>query len=56
MTVLVHCSLLGGVSFGEPGVVLMVDVLLLLGLEYHSESFIFLVSFSFFGCMHPYCH
>jgi hypothetical protein len=34
----------------------VVDVLLLLGLEYHSESFIFLVSFSFFGCVHPYCY
>lgn len=38
-------------------VVFVVDVLLLLGLEYCSRNFIFLVSFFFFWlCVHLYCH
>jgi hypothetical protein len=45
----VHYSLLGGIAFGESGVqVLVVDVLLLLGLEYRSGTFLFLVLFLFF--------
>jgi hypothetical protein len=57
--VLMHCSLLRGVAFREPRVwssdiVLVVVVLLLLGLEHRSGSFIFIVSFSFFGFVHPY--
>jgi hypothetical protein len=34
----------------------VVDVLLLLGLEYCSGSFIFLVLFYFFGYVHQYYH
>jgi hypothetical protein len=49
---LVHCFHLGDVAFGEPEVhVLVVDVLLLLGLEYRSGSFIFLVYFYLFLAM-----
>jgi hypothetical protein len=47
----VHYSLLQGVVFGESGVqvfVLVMDVLLLLDLEYRSGSFLFLVLFLFF--------
>jgi hypothetical protein len=46
-TALVNCFLLGGVAFGEPDVVLVVVVLLLLRLEHRSGSFIFLVSLFF---------
>jgi hypothetical protein len=49
-------SLLEGVAFEESGVVLVVVVLLLLGPEYRSGTFLFLSFFLFFGCVHPYCH
>jgi hypothetical protein len=56
---LVHGSFLGSVAFWGAwslDVVLVVVLLLLLGLEYHIVSFIFLVYFYFLGCVHPYCH
>jgi hypothetical protein len=45
MTVLVHCSFLEGVTFGEPGVQVLYcgGCIVAPRTEYHSGSFIFLV-------------
>jgi hypothetical protein len=44
---LVLCSLFGDAAFGEPGVVLVVDKILMLGLEYQSGSSVIIVYFYF---------
>jgi hypothetical protein len=38
------------------GAVLVMFVLLLLGLDHYSRTFLFYNSSSFFGCVHPLCH
>lgn len=60
-TVLVHCSLLGGVTFGDLlcflGVVLgVICVLLFRGVDLYGGTFLFSFLFIFsFGCVHPGC-
>jgi hypothetical protein len=51
---LVHYSLLGGVVFGDVGLLVL---LMLQGIYHYSRDFSFFCnSFSFFDCVHPYCH